>query len=91
MEIKIHPHVSLVVGHKNFFFNKSKAHFETVFFFSCFWLQGRKCNNSIQYISLSLNFIDTNFPPLYFLDAYREEPDVHCAERWNWFPPECPV
>lgn len=32
MEIKIHPHVSLVVGHKNFFFNKSKAHFETVFF-----------------------------------------------------------
>lgn len=32
MEIKIHPHVSLVVGHKNFFFNKSKARFETVFF-----------------------------------------------------------
>lgn len=32
MEIKIHPHVSLVVGYKNFFLNKSKAHFETVFF-----------------------------------------------------------
>ena len=32
MEIKIHPHVSLVVGYKNFFLNKSKAHFETVYF-----------------------------------------------------------
>lgn len=32
MEIKIRPHVSLEVGQKNFFLNKSKAHFETVFF-----------------------------------------------------------
>lgn len=54
MEIKIHPHVSLVVGHKNFFFNKSKAHFETVFFF-LFLASGQKMQ---QYNSIHISVFE---------------------------------
>lgn len=55
MEIKIHPHVSLVVGHKNFFFNKSKAHFETVFFFLLFLASGQKMQ---QFKSIHISFFE---------------------------------